>query len=75
MQRAVREEPVGRLPLFMSCREGLFSETRIQALASLSNETGAMRVFAFRKNTRLPQDVVASDIYAGATVHHVEPIP
>lgn len=75
MQRAVREEPVGRLPLFMSCREGAFSETRIQAVASLSNEAGAMQVFPFHKNTRLLQDIVVSDIYAGVPVHHVELIP
>jgi hypothetical protein len=43
---------MSELPLFMSCREGVFSETRIQPVVSLVNRTGARR-FATLSQHRL----------------------
>jgi hypothetical protein len=47
-----------RLPLFTSCLEVKFSETRMQPLVSLFVRTGAMGGFESDKHRAQPQDVV-----------------
>jgi hypothetical protein len=59
----------GRFPLFTNCREGLFSETRMQSGEALFTRTGTKSTYGTVTHITLPQDVVVLHKVAGISLY------